>query len=200
MIAPALLLVACAHLDQRTAVDLENEAEHHRAMARQAGGTVQVAESTRPVPSASESVSQPAVQQYAEGRAAYEMQAAQRAQDAAQRIRDGAERLCRNLPEVERVSCPIPAEASVERTGRMVRILPSGGLSAESLRAQVDCAMAQAKVDHPPDEQECPLLVPGSDVRVIDRPSGVRIEIVAPDEISAEEVRRRARLLLNHKK
>lgn len=187
----------CAHLDNRTAVEHEHEAEQLRGHAELARATVRVYETTQPVPSVNDVAvgPGPTPTQVATGSAGRDIAQAVEHEQVAQRIRAAAEASCRRVPPAERSSCPLPAGPGVrsEPMARGVRIISGGGGDgeAEALRARIDCAEAQSHVERTPDTATCPLLVPGARTRVVDRPGGAVLEITGPDEVIGAEVRRR---------
>ncbi|MSP63685.1 MAG: hypothetical protein EXR72_25735 [Myxococcales bacterium] len=201
VLCAGLVLVAvagCRIQDTRTAVEHEQEAEHHRMEVEAARAMVTVAETTRPMQSATEAVGDPGTNlpHYAGARGATELQAAEEHEKAARRIRQDAEVACVRVPPSERTSCPVGGPVgSIEQIPRGVAIRPKVAPEPERLRALVDCAVAEARVVRPTDAESCPLLVPGATPRVVDRPGGARLEIIAPDDARGDEVRRRAATL-----
>jgi hypothetical protein len=185
-----LLLVGCRLPDGRTAVEHEQEAARRRDKAR---AVVRVQETTQPVPSGYEAARDPGVPLagYAQGRAGHEESVAAKHEQAAQRIRREAQAACLRVPVAMRSSCPVPRASVAEPIERGVRIRPRGTVAAENWRAEIECAQSEARVDRPPDHATCPI-VQGTDVRVVDAPGGPILEIVAPTDALADEVRRRA--------
>jgi hypothetical protein len=190
-----VLLVGCRVPETRTAVELEREAESRRMKAEQARAVVAAQERALPVPSGYEAARDPGtpLAGAAAGRAGYLLQTATELEEVARRIRRDAEAACVRVPPPVRTACPLGGEvAAVERIPRGVRLRPKDAVAPESLRVEIDCAMAQAKVDRPSDDAACPLLVRGASAKVVERGGVTVVEVTAPDEARAEEVRRRA--------
>jgi hypothetical protein len=198
--AAALVAAGCVHLDTRTAVEHEQEAARHRANADQVRAATDIAQRTLPVVSASDATTNPGAPaiEVAAGRYAREAAAAQEHEDAAHRLRDQAARYCRHIPVAEQQSCPLPPGARVEPLARGLRIVPLAPVTAATLRERIDCALANAQVDHPSDWATCPLYAPGATTQVLDRADiGAVVEIHTLDEAQATEARRRAALVVS---
>lgn len=198
LLGAGLLAVGCRFPDSMTAADHEREAQHRRAGMASAEAAVRVQETTRPMPSGSESMADPGTPLVgmAGGRAAYDAQTAVRHEEAAQRIRRDAEVACLRVRPEDRSSCPIGEVARVEPLASGARLIFKTPPVAATMRAAVDCAVAEAHVDRPGDFATCPLDVPGMSARVIERAGGAVLEITAPDDARAAEVRARAEALL----
>lgn len=192
----AIFVVAGCHPlpDGRTAVELERDAEQKRMAAEQARAFVRTQETTRPVPGGMEREMDPAAPGigYAQGRVGRDEHTAQELEETAKKIRDTAETTCTRVPPSMRASCPVGKLARVETIPRGARLVPTEAPESESWRQKVNCALAQSHVERPSGADACPLLVDGAESRVVDSPAGAYIEITAPDEARAAEVRRRA--------
>jgi hypothetical protein len=196
-----LLLCAGCHStpDTRTAVELEQEARHRRSEAELARANVNVQQTTQPMPGAYErEITQGPIPQYGgqQGTVAYQEKTASELEDAAGKIRRDAEMACQRVRASERRSCPIGKVAKVTPIPRGARLEAESPPAAEGWRDQVGCAVAQSRVDRPAGADQCPLLIPGADSRVVDTPAGPYIEITVTDEARAAEVRRRAQALV----
>ena len=197
LLAAAALFVAgagCAHVDERTASEHEQEAERLRGAASAQEATVRTADVTQPVQSGSEAArtSGLPLQEITGGAAGRELARAEAHEAAARHIREGAEIACRNVTSVTRESCPLPLDARVEQVPGGVRVVPSVAVTAEELRGRVGCALAWSRVERPADSASCPLYSPGASARVVDRPAGAVVEITAVGEHDVDELRRRA--------
>ena len=198
LVVVVLAVVGCRLPDSRTAVELEGEAERLRLEAETARAAVRTAETTRPVPSGSEAVADPGgpLAGYAQGRAGYVLSEAARYDAAAKRIRDDAQLACRGVPAAARRSCPLGSSlARLEALDRGVRLVYAERPETESLRAQIRCALAEARVDRPAVAESCPLLVPGANARVVEEVTVTYLEITGRGPEGALEIQRRASLL-----
>lgn len=184
----------CHVPDTLTAVEHEEIATQRHAAADQARAAVRVQETTQPLPSGSESVgdAHAPMAEFPAGRAGREEALADEHERAAKRIRHDAEVACLHVAPSERRFCPIPKLDRVERTPLGVRLYPAPGVEPERLAAELRCAVAEAHVDRPNDAASCPLYAPGASVHVQPKGAALAIEIGAPDEPSAAEIRRRA--------
>jgi hypothetical protein len=196
----ALFLVAGCHglPDTRTAVEHEQLAAVSQSSSDQARAAVTVAETTRPVNNGVEATADATTPLYetAQGRSGYETMSAEDHIKIARKIRQNADVACARIPPSRWVTCPIGKPATVEAIPRGVRLILDGP-AVELMRDQIDCALARARVERPSDADAaaCPILVPGAHPRVIDRPEGPILEIVADDEVHAVDVRTRAERL-----
>jgi hypothetical protein len=193
-----LLLPACGRerVDPLTAVEHEFEAERRRARVSKAEGVVRIAETALPVASGSETAKTSGAippGDLAAGKASHEVAVAQKHERAARQIRAEASLACTRVPLAERSSCPLPESSRIEEIPGGVRIVSPQPQAAESLRGQIGCALAEARVDRPVDQGTCPLYVPGAAPHVIDRPEGAVIEITTDRASQINELRRRAR-------
>ncbi len=194
----ALLLIGCRLPDSRTAVEHEREAEHHRAQADRARAAIRIAETTRPMPSANEAISDPGAPagEIAAGRAAYEIQTAADHEKVAQQLRHEAEILCQRVPPSQWRTCPINLPFTVEKFSSGYRLRPGGSAAAESLRGEIGCAIARSRIDRSEEQSACPLFAPGASVRVVDRiPGGSEGPFIEISGAAPTELERRIELL-----
>ena len=194
-----LLLAPACHrgrVDPLTAVEHELEAERRHARVSKAEAVVRIAETALPVASGSETAKTSGSippRDLAAGRTSHELGVAQKHERAARQIRTEASLACTRVPLAERSSCPLPESSRIEEIPGGVRMVSPQPQAAESLRGQIGCAIAEARVDHPVDQRTCPLYVPGAAPHVIDRPEGAVIEITTDRASQVDELRRRAR-------
>ena len=191
-----MLLAGCAHTDTMTAVEHDLEAERHRSAAQQAEASVRTVEIAMPPQSGSEieKTSGFSSAELPAGRASSEIADAERHEKAARIIRERANSACRRVPIAEQKSCPVPP-GHVEPITLGARIVPAVSVPAELLRLHLECAMARAQVDRPPDQASCPLYAPGAAPRVTDRPQGAVIDITVDTRSELDDLVRRTSVL-----
>ena len=199
LLGAALFAAGCHFPDTMTAVEHEHEAERDRAESASAEAAVRIADTTRPMPSGSESMSDPgaSLAGYAGARVAIDAQSAARHEDAAVRIRRDAAAACMHVPTEQRGSCPIGELLRVEPLPSGTRLVLKTPPAGPTLRSAIDCAIAESHVDRPEGADTCPLYVPGAITNVVERPSGAVIEIIAADDAKVAEVRRRCEAFLH---
>jgi|SRR5579871_3500871 len=192
-------IVGCRPLpDGRTAVEHEHEAQRLRSEADAARAAVTTQENARPTPTGVEQQMDPGtpLAGAAQGRAGYVVAQAQKHEETARRIREDADVACARVPASRWRSCPLGEPTAAEPIAMGVRLKLASPVEAEGMRDEMRCAVARAHVERPDEEARCPLLVTGAEARVVDVPGGQAIEIVAQDQLHADEVRMRARKLL----
>jgi hypothetical protein len=192
-------VIGCARPDARTAVELERDARRHQAEALSARAYAERQQTILPPPTGPEAYAGAMApftggpfNYSATGRVAIEEQTADDELATARRLRDLAKTACERLPVEARLDCPTGGtEARVEDIAGGVRITVPRA-AAPTLSAQLECALARARVERTAEGDRCPLLVPRSSARVVQTPAGTALEIVAGDAVSTDEIRRRA--------